>query len=194
MEPHHFEGVIELQRLAFPEPFDENLLWKKEHLQSHIDKFPLGQFVAIDNHKVVGSCSNTLISQAWYDQHLSWEKTVGGSFLDTFEEQGEVMYGLDISVHPDYRRMGMGKKFYEERIFISELLCEMYATACRIPDFKASGSLSPKAYCEDVKFGHRTDRTLTPLLSYGLYLADVLEDYMDDIESGNSAALLEWRS
>jgi hypothetical protein len=37
-----------------------------------------------------------------------------------------------------------------------------------------------------------TDRTLTPLLSYGLTFLGVIENYMEDVESGDAAALLEW--
>ena len=39
MEPIHFLGVFELQRLAFPPPFDQDILWLPEHLQSHCEKF-----------------------------------------------------------------------------------------------------------------------------------------------------------
>ena len=195
MESCSFDGVIELQRLAFPPPFPQELLWQREHLQAHVDKFPLGQFVAIDQGKIVGSCSTTIISQERYDRHLSWEDTVGGFYLDTFNEDGEVMYGLDISVHPDYRNQGMGRGFYEQRFFYLSILgnLKMYATTCRLPDFRASGYRNVRQYCEDVKFGQRADRTLTPLLRYGLFLADVLENHMDDPESGNAAALLEYK-
>lgn len=193
MQPKHFEAVIDLQRLAFPPPFDEELLWKKEHLDAHLQKFADGQFVALLDDRVVGSCSNTLVSRARYDQHLSWDETVGGYFLETFESGGQVMYGLDISVHPDYRKMGIGRRFYEHRFALAQKLNVLYATACRIPFFSQSGVSSPRQFCEEVVSGTRTDRTLTPLLRYGLKFTDVLEDYMDDPESGNAAALLEWR-
>lgn len=193
MNPNHFLGVIELQRLAFPPPFDEGLLWKKEHLATHLEKFPAGQWVAVSANEVVGSCSNTLISQDHFGKHLSWDETVGGYFLDTFDPNGEVMYGLDISVHPDYRRIGMGKAFYGRRKMLATTLCRSYATACRIPDFLSSGCSDVRTYCEEVKEGMRVDRTLSPLLRYDLNLTDVLTNYMDDAESGNAAALLEWR-
>ncbi len=193
MQPKHFEGVIALQRLAFPPPFDEELLWKKEHLDAQLFKFAEGQFVALVDDHVVGSCSNTLVSQARYDRHLSWDETVGGYFLETFDPGGEVMYGIDISVHPDYRNMGIGRKFYEQRFTLAAKRGIRYATACRIPSFSSSGFQNPREFCNEVVAGNQMDRTLTPLLRYGLTLTDVLDDYMDDPESGNAAALLEWR-
>jgi len=193
MEPKHFEGVIGLQRLAFPAPFDELLLWREDHLRAHLDKLPTAQWVALDGDKVVGSCSNTQITQEHYDNHLSWDETVGGYSLDTFDPYGKVLYGLDISVHPDYRRMGMGRAFYTQRKIITQQMFDFYATACRIPDYQTSGCPDVETYCEEVKFGQRIDRTLSPLLRYGLSLVDVLTNYMNDPESGNAAALLEWR-
>lgn len=104
------------------------------------------------------------------------------------------MYGLDISVHTDYRRMGIGRKFYKERFALTQSKgLEMYATACRIPDFSTSGCPTVQQYCQEVSINQRADRTLSPLLRYGLVLVDVLEGYMDDAESGNAAALLEWK-
>ncbi len=193
MQPEHFDGVITLQKEAFPPPFDEDLLWQKGHLESHLDKFPQGQFVAINNGIVVGSCSNTIIEEDTYQKHLSWEETVGGYSLETFSRIGSTLYGLDISVHPNSRGLGIGRKFYEIRKGLVPLKgLTRYATACRLPDFLASHSPSLREYIEDVRLGTRTDRTLTPLLRYGLTVVDVLENYMQDVESGNGAALLEW--
>jgi hypothetical protein len=53
--------------------------------------------------------------------------------------------------------------------------------------------LSGPEYAFAVVQGTVTDQTLTPLLRYGLALVDVIEEYMEDMESGHAAALLEWR-
>ncbi|MBI1333712.1 MAG: GNAT family N-acetyltransferase [Armatimonadetes bacterium] len=193
LQPKHFRVAIELQRLAFPPPFDENLLWREENLADHLRKFPEGQFVALADGQFAGSCSNTRISRAHYEKHLSWDETVGGFSFETFDPCGEVIYGADISVHPSFRRVGIGRAFYDARKALAESLGVLYATACRLPDFQSSGVGTPAEYCQLVADGRLTDRTLTPLLRYDLILTDVLQNYMDDPESGNAAALLEWR-
>jgi hypothetical protein len=69
-----------------------------------------------------------------------------------------------------------------------------YVTGCRIPDYGAvSSQFSATEFVERVKIGHCTDRTLSPLLKMGMTLMGVQPDYMDDAESANFAALLEWR-
>ena len=194
MEPIHFLGVFELQRLAFPPPFDQDILWLPEHLQSHCEKFPIGQFVALADGLVVGSCSNSLIRSELIRSHLTWDETVGGCFLSTFDPNGNVLFGVDISVHPDYRRLGIGRTFYDLRKeLVKKLELECFSTTCRIPDFAESGYPLPKDYCQDVIACTVADRTLTPLLRYGLTMTAVLEEHMDDPESGNASVALEWR-
>jgi GNAT superfamily N-acetyltransferase len=185
-------GAVALQRACFPEPFPEELLWAPDHLERHLEIFPEGQFVAIADGQVVASASNTRISEPRYEAHESWDATVGGPFLQTFDPAGATLYGLDISVHPNYRSQGIGRLLYQARFDLVRILgLARYATACRIPDFHLfPGNLDD--YVKAVTTGNRTDRTLTPLLRYGLKLVTGLENYMDDEESRNCAALLEW--
>ncbi len=193
MEPCHFAGVIELQELAFPPPFDQDLLWKEEHLVAHTTKFPEGQIVALFGPRVVGSCSNSILDSPWFDLGLPWKEMVGGYSIDTFNPSGKTLFGLDISVHPDYRRTGIGKSLYDHRkSLVCNLEFERYATTCRLPDFELSGCSDVHTYGKEVCDQVRSDRTLTPLLRYGLTMISVLENHWDDPESGNSAARFEW--
>jgi hypothetical protein len=47
-------------------------------------------------------------------------------------------------------------------------------------------------YAKQVDSEQTTDRTMTPLLRYGLKFLGVIRDYMPDEESANAGALLEW--
>jgi ribosomal protein S18 acetylase RimI-like enzyme len=196
MEAEDIEQAADLQSLAFPPPFPQDLLWQAGHLLEHLRLFPEGQFVAEVDGEIVGSCSNTLISEEKWHAHGNWTETVGGPLLEAFVPQGSTMYGLDITVHPDYRRMGIGREFYDTRLALCDRLSlARYGTACRMPDMrhyrnKHSGA-SALQYAKAVVAGDVTDRTLTPLLRYGLTFLDVIENYMEDAESGNAAALLE---
>ena len=194
MELGHIDGVVTLQSLCFPPPFDPELLWKREHLERHVQLFQAGQFVALLEDQVVASCSNTLISEANWLAHRSWEETVGGYFLENFDPNGTTLYGLDISVHPDFRRRGVARALYQARFRLVQERFVRYGTACRLPDFVHNHFPAPEPYARAVARGEVSDRTLTPLLKMGLTMTDVLTNYMDDPESGNAAALLEWRS
>ena len=193
MTPADVQAVVGLQRDAFPPPFDEDLLWQAVHIQRHLEVFPAGQFVATDNGRIIGSCSNTLVSEAAWHAHGSWDQTVGGPLLNAFDVNGSTLYGLDVSVHPDFRRQGVGRAFYAVRFdLVRTGTLTRYGTACRLPDFSKSGVGDVEAYVYEVVTGRRTDRTLSPLLTYGLRYSGVIRNYMDDPESGNAAAMLEW--
>ena len=63
MELGDVESAAALQSLAFPPPFPQDLLWQPEHLKRHLVLFPSGQFVADVGNQIIGSCSNTVISE-----------------------------------------------------------------------------------------------------------------------------------
>ncbi|NQD51984.1 carbon-nitrogen hydrolase, partial [Bacillus altitudinis] len=57
------DRIIALQEVCFPgmDP------WKKEHLESHLEHFPEGQFCAEFEGEIIGSCSSLLINFDEYD-------------------------------------------------------------------------------------------------------------------------------
>lgn len=194
----HIPSAVALQRACFPEPFPEDLLWNRDHLKRHLELFPEGQFVALSGEEVVASASATRISEVNWQSHGSWDETVGGPFLGTIDSAGYTLYGLDISVHPEYRGLGIGRGLYDRRFqLVTELGLTRYGTACRIPDYEAYSlahpAISVGEYVELVVKNKAKDRTLSPLLRYGLTYLGVIQGYMEDQESDNAAALLEWR-
>lgn len=186
--------AIALQESCFPPPFDPELLWKPEHLSAHLEAFPEGQFAALVGGVLAGTASSLIISEDVWVAHLDWEQTVGGHFLKNHTALGSTLYGADISVHPDFRGQGVARALYRARFALVERLGLIrYGTAVRMPDYQASGTTSVLEYAKLVESGNLTDRTLTPMIRMGLTLVGVIENYMDDPESGDSAALLEWQ-
>lgn len=187
------DGVLALQRACFPEPFPEDALWQRHHLEAHLATMPGCQFVAFLDGLIVGSASACRIPNEIWDAHLPWEQSLGGFTFDAADPCGQTLYGADISVHPGFRGRGIARQLYQARFdFVRDHKLERYGTACRIPDCKASG-LTPANFAQDVSNGNLTDRTMTPLLRMGLTYLGVVENYMEDEESLDAAALLEWR-
>lgn len=191
-------GAIALQRLCFPDPFPAEFLWLPEHLAAHLQIFPRGQLVAVEDGQVIGSASTCIISESNWQAHESWTNTVGGPFVVNHDPHGSTLYGLDISVHPGFRRRGIGRAFYHARFKLVEALnLDRFGTACRLPGFmtwsQRTGRTDVEEYALQVSSGAENDPTLTSLLRYGLTFLGVIHDYMDDEESANAAALLEWK-
>ncbi len=197
MQREHIPGVVALQRACFPPPFPTDLLWKPEHLESHLALFPEGQFVCVDSDQVMGSASSLRISRATWQMHKPWEDTTGGLDLSGHDPEGEVLFGADISVHPSHQGKGIGRALYQARFdLVRRLGLALYGTVCRIPDYafwEQKAKLSPDEYTRMVADGQIPDRTMTPLLKMGLAFERVILDHMEDEESGNAAAVLVWR-
>ncbi len=188
-----FDAVVALQRLCFPAPFPAELLWKPEHLKSHLARYPEGQFVAVREGQIVGSASALRIPRTRWEQHPDWEGTCGDYAFAGHDPKGGVLFAADISVHPEVRGLGIARKLYGARMsLVGKNGIAVLATACRIPDFRASGLATPQAFAEAVVAATKTDRTLTPLLRIGMKYQGVVENHMDDEESGHAAAILEW--
>lgn len=193
LRPADIPAVVELQREAFPPPFSEALLWKPEHLARHLAVAPALQFVAEVNGTLIGSCSNCILSENAWRTRSTWDGMVGGPFLERHDDLGTTLFGLDISIHPVHRRKGIGRQFYQTRFrAVQDLGLRRYGTASRLPDLQES-NLDIKEYVQAVLAGDRVDRTLTPLLRYGLSCVASMENFMEDPESRDSAALLEWK-
>lgn len=190
-------GIVALQSDCFPPPFPVELLWTPAQLGRHIEVFPEGQFVALVEGRVVGSASSLVIPEDTWQSHGTWEETTGGFFFAGHDPSGSTLYGADISVHPDYRGQGIARALYAARFdLVRRLRLVRFGTTCRIPDYLAwsrdNVGASQEQYCEDVAAGLATDRTLTPLLRMGLSLVGVVHGHMEDEESGDAAAILEW--
>lgn len=186
-------GVVSLQRACFPAPFPEELLFNASHIQSHLNLFPEGQFVAVVEKQVVASITNLLVSLDDWNAHLPLEEISGGLGIQKHNPNGIVLYGIDISVHPSFRGQGLAKELYQKRFgLVRQLKLQRYGTVCRVPDFLKSRINSVPEYVQAVIQGQVTDRTLTPLLKVGVKFQTVIEDYLDDPESGNSGIVLEW--
>lgn len=192
METVHVERAAALQRACFPAPFPEDQCWTAEHLLAHVARAPECQFVALHEGAVVGSASGLRVSSETWAAHLPWEQATGGWELEGHVPDGGTLYGADISVHPDWRGQGVGRALYAARFaLVRRLQLARFGTACRLPGLRDSG-MEAEGYCEGVTAGLRSDRTLTPLLRYGLRYMGVIRGYLDDPESCDTAAVLEW--
>lgn len=196
LEEKFVSDAVGLQPLCFPPPFPEDLLWKEEHLRHHLKIFPEGQIIALLDNKVVASGTNLIISEKIWQAHGDFDATVGSFYLDNHDPSGTTLYGVDISVHPDYRGMGIGKKIYQFRFEqVKSLGLVRYGTSVRMPDYSKwakSSNGTVQEYAKLVEAGELKDRTLTPMIKFGLKLEGIAEGHMDDPESGNAAAILGW--
>ena len=105
------DAILELQKICFV----GMIPWKRAHLESHLEIFPEGQFCVEYDGEIIGSCSSLLVNFDEYDDRHTWDEITDGGYIRNHDPEGFNMYAIEVMVHPDYRRMKIGRRLYEAR-------------------------------------------------------------------------------
>ncbi|TVQ80096.1 MAG: GNAT family N-acetyltransferase [Bradymonadales bacterium] len=187
-------GILELTRSAYPHmpPYQPG------HIRGQINHYNEGTFVAIYEDKIVGYAASFLISEEKATRPHQWAEITGGGFNSRHEPDGEMLYGMEVCVHPDYRGLRIGRRLYEERKKLVERdQLKGIVIAGRIPEFKKrlKNFSSAEEYVKAVKEKRVRDRVLSFQLRNGFEIQSVLEAYLPiDQSSLGNAVLLIWRN
>ncbi|HXT82798.1 MAG TPA: GNAT family N-acetyltransferase, partial [Verrucomicrobiae bacterium] len=107
--------IVKLQEKSFPHMLEEDTIWKEHELQSHLKIFPEGQFSVEYGDEIIGSSSSLIVElNPEYTNH-SFREITGRGLFTTHNPNGDTLYGADISVHPDFRRLGIATLLYKTR-------------------------------------------------------------------------------
>ncbi|RQW18924.1 GNAT family N-acetyltransferase [Bacillus sp. C1-1] len=189
-----FDGLLQVQKEAFPPPYPGEQLWSKDDISAHVDTFPEGALLAEYNNTIVGSATSLLTNAA--DHSHSWSDiSDNGTIRQTHDPNGKTLYGIDLCVHPTYRNLGIAKALYDARKeTVRTLQLHRYAAGSRLPGYHHyTQTLSIEEYVESVQAGKRTDPVLSFMLKQGLTVVRIEKDYLPDVESNNYGVLVEWR-
>lgn len=191
----HAQALEELQRVCFP-TLSDNELMRAEHFRSHARLFPEGNFVVVADNKIVGLGSGFLTEFDFDHPDHTFQEIIAEGFYTNHDPDGDYYYGGDISVHPEYRRRGIGSKLYEARknLVIERKLKGIVAGGL-IPGYADHKTqLTPQAYVDKVVAGELYDSTLSFQLKHGFIVRSLLQDYIEDNASDNWATLIVWEN
>lgn len=187
------DAILELQAACFPnmEP------WAREHLESHLEMFPEGQFCVEYEGKIVGSCASLIVNFDEYDDQHTWEDITDNGYITNHDPEGFNLYGIEVMVHPEYRRMKIGHRLYDARKNLARgLNLKSIIIGGRIPNYhKYADKLSARAYVQEVERHNIYDPVLTFQTIEGFMVKRINTDYMpDDNASQKFATLMEWNN
>ncbi|EWH21509.1 acetyltransferase [Bacillus haynesii] len=188
--------LIALQRECFPPPFPEDLLWNEKQLYSHIERFPEGALCAASEGRIIGSMTTLMIDFDPQHPHHRWDEVTDNGYIGTHQNDGNSLYVVDISVSPDYRKLGIGKRLmqsmYELTVFKG---LKRLIGGGRIPHYyKSAAEMTPEQYVQAVLDGEKRDPVLSFLLHCGRSPVCVIPGYIEDEESLDYAVLMEWKN
>ncbi len=188
-----FEGLLAVQREAFPPPFPPELWWSRDQIAAHVETFPQGAMVAEWDGLIVGSATALLVK---YDgkPHTWAEVSDNGYIKNTHNPKGDSLYGIDVCVRPSFRGKGVAQALYQARKdLVVEMGLKRFLAGSRIPGFhQYAEQMSCAEYVRQVAEGRIYDRVLSFMIRQGLRPLQILDDYLADEESLNKAVLVEW--
>ncbi len=181
-----------LQYIVFPTLSEAEIL-HKEHYLRHLEIFPEGQLVACDGDRVIGGTTTMRYNyDIEHPHHHTFMETVAGGWLTAHVPDGEWLYGIDVSVHPDYRGRGVAKAFYRIRQQIAHALgCKGQLTVGMLNGYHAyADTMSVREYYEAVKAHRIFDPTVSVQEKVGFKIIGLMEDYLNDPTCGNAGAVI----
>lgn len=189
-----YDDLIESMRQAYG---GVGGLWTLANIRDLIALFPEGQLCVAADGKVVACALAIIIDTKKTDiSHPYWEIIAQGTF-STHDPAGDVLYGIEIFVHPDFRDLRLGRRLYDAR----KELCEHWnlkgiLLGGRLPKYhEYADELSPREYIDKVRLKEIYDPVLTFQLGNDFHVKKILKNYLpSDSESLKYATLLEWNN
>jgi GNAT superfamily N-acetyltransferase len=194
-ELRYCRALEELQRACFPTLSEDELL-TEPMFRKHCELFPEGEFVALAGERVVGLGTGFFTDFDFDKPHHSFMEIIAGGYYTNHDPNGAWYYGADISVHPDYRGLGIGRMLYEARKDLVQRYNRRGIVAGGlIPGYaQYKLALSAKEYVDKVIAGEIWDSTLSFQLKNGFVVRGLLENYIADSAADNWATLIVWEN
>lgn len=203
--PEHAAELEELQRVCFPGLAEAERM-KATHFLEHQRRFPEGEFVALarttpdgstlERERVVGLGSGFLVDFDLSRPDHSFIDIIAGGTYANHDPGGAWYYGADISVHPDYRGFGIGKRLYRARQDLVKRLGKKGIVAGgALPGYtRYRDQMSVDEYVARIAAGELYDPTLAFQIANGFEVLGVIREYVTDEVTGNAASLIVWRN
>ncbi|WAP68611.1 GNAT family N-acetyltransferase [Jiella pelagia] len=145
--------------------FKDEAPYTRGMIMGQLSAFPEGQFVVVYEDEIVGYAATMVLPEAKVMKQHSWAEVTGGGYAAMHDRKGDWLYGIEVCVDPDRRRLRIGKRLYDaRRRLCQDMDLKGIAFGGRLPGYKRHAKKygTPEAYLEAVRKNepHRSGRLL----------------------------------
>ena len=122
-----------------------NSYWEENQIKNLISRFPEGQVVIKVNNQIAGCALSIIVDYHKFGDHHTYNEIIGYNTFNTHTSEGDILYGIDVFIKPEFRGLRLGRRLYDYRKELCEHL-NLKGIACggRIPNYyKYSKKISP---------------------------------------------------
>lgn len=84
--------------------------------------FPEGQIVVVVDDKIVGCALSIIVDYDMVKGDHTYAKVTGNETFNTHNPNGNILYGIEVFIHPEYRGLRLARRMYEYRKELCEKL------------------------------------------------------------------------
>ncbi len=171
--------------------------WKRRDVARLLKIFPEGQIAVEVNGRVVGCALSLMVDYSKFGDQHTYEEITAKETFKTHDPEGDVLYGIEVFVHPDFRGMRLARRLYDVRKELVERFnLRAIIAGGRIPGYRQQADeLTPRQYIQKVRQKELYDPILSFQFSNGFHVKKILRSYLSgDTESLEYATLLEWNN
>jgi predicted amidohydrolase/ribosomal protein S18 acetylase RimI-like enzyme len=171
--------------------------WEKLDIKRLLKTFPEGQLCIELDGKMVAAALSIIVDYKKFGDNHTYNKITGNETFSTHDPFGDVLYGIDVFVHPDYRGLRLGRRLYDGRKELCENLnLKSIIAGGRIPNYhEHAEKLTPREYIKRVSSREIFDPILNFQISNDFHIKKIIKNYLPgDKNSKEYATLLEWNN
>lgn len=172
-----------------------DVFWSRKQIDTLITIFPEGQVVTVVDKKIVGCALSIIVDYDLVKNDHTYASVTGNESFDTHNPNGNILYGIEVFIHPQYRGLRLARRMYDYRKELCETLnLKAIMFGGRLPNYhKYADEIRPKEYIEKVRKKEIFDPVLTFQLSNDFHVRKVMTNYLpNDEESKHFACLMQW--
>jgi len=114
MRPLQIEDYTQLSQ-TFTRTYSDgsDVFWTHEQIEKLIRIFPEGQIVTVVDNKIVGCALSIIVDYDIVKNDHTYASVTGQETFNTHNPKGNILYGIEVFVHPEYRGLRLARRMYD---------------------------------------------------------------------------------